>query len=76
LIWLAFNLKHVKKYDVKKPMQAGDMPFSTIFGSVFLPMIVFGIIGWFLPGNFMGSDSNDAFILACVLLFISTQDYG
>src|SRR6188768_383441 len=66
LIWLAFNLKHVKKYDVKKPMQAGDMPFSTIFGSVFLPMIVFGIIGWFLPGNFMGSDSNDAFILACV----------
>jgi len=66
LIWLAFNLKHVKKFDVKKPMQAGDMPFSTIFGSVFLPMIVFGIIGWFLPGNFMGSDSNDAFILACV----------
>ena len=29
-------------------------------------MIVFGIVGWFLPGNFMGSDSNDAFILACV----------
>ena len=66
LIWLAFNLKHVKHYDVKKPMQAGDMPFSKIFGSVFLPMIVFGIIGWFLPGNFMGSDSNDAFILACI----------
>lgn len=66
LIWLAFNLKHVKDYDVKKPMQAGDMPISRILGSVFLPMVVFGIIGWLLPGNLMGSDSNDAFVLACV----------
>ncbi|HET9434645.1 MAG TPA: oligopeptide:H+ symporter, partial [Chitinophagaceae bacterium] len=66
LIWLAFNLKHVKQYDVKKPMQAGDMPLSRILSSVFLPMIVFGIIGWLIPGNLMGSDSNDAFVLACV----------
>ena len=66
LIWLAFNLKHVKHYDVKKPMQAGDMPISKIFGSVFLPMIIFGIIGWVIPGNLMGSDSNDAFVLACI----------
>ena len=66
LIWLAFNLKHVKDYDVKKPMQAGDMPISRILGSVFLPMVIFGILGWILPGNLMGSDSNDAFVLACV----------
>ncbi len=66
LIWLAFNLKHVKQYDVKKPMQGGDMPLSRILSSVFLPMIIFGIIGWLIPGNLMGSDSNDAFVLACV----------
>jgi POT family proton-dependent oligopeptide transporter len=66
LIWLAFNLRHVKQYDVKKPMQAGDMPLSRILSSVFLPMIIFGIIGWVIPGNLMGSDSNDAFVLACV----------
>lgn len=66
LIWLAANLKHVKQYDVKKPMQAGDMPLSKIFNSVFLPMIVFAIIGWFIPGNIMGSNSNDAFIFACL----------
>ena len=66
LIWLAFNLRHVKQYDVKKPMQAGDMPLSRILSSVFLPMIIFGIIGWLIPGNLMGSDSNDAFVLACV----------
>lgn len=66
LIWLAFNLKHVKSYDVKKPMQPGDMPISRIFLSVFLPMIVFGIVGWIIPGNIMNSDSNDAFVFACL----------
>ncbi|HRO69523.1 MAG TPA: peptide MFS transporter [Chitinophagaceae bacterium] len=71
LIWLAFNVKHVKYADVKKPMQAGDMPINRIFTSVFLPMIIFGILGWIMPGNIMGSDSNDAFIFAClpVILF-------
>lgn len=66
LVWLAFQLKHVKEYDVKKPMQQGDVPMSKIIGSVFLPMVIFGILGWLIPGNLMNSDSNDAFIFACV----------
>src|SRR5436189_4877908 len=70
LIWLAANLKHIKQYDVKKPMQAGDMPISKIFGSVFLPMIIFGVLGWLIPGNLMGSDSNDAFVLACIPVIV------
>ncbi len=66
LIWLSFGLKHIQEADVKKPMQAGDMPLSKIFLSVFLPMIIFAVIGWVLPGNYFGSDSNDAFIFACL----------
>jgi proton-dependent oligopeptide transporter, POT family len=66
LIWLATQLKHVSYADVKKPMQQGDMPIGTIFSSVFLPMIVFGIVGWLIPGNIMNSDSNDAFVFACL----------
>lgn len=66
LVWLAFQLKHVKEYDVKKPMQQGDVPMSKIIGSVFLPMVIFGILGWLIPGNLMNSDSNDAFIFACI----------
>jgi proton-dependent oligopeptide transporter, POT family len=66
LIWLAFNLKHIKAYDVKKPMQEGDMSLAKILGSVFVPMIIFGVIGWVIPGNIMGSDSNDAFVFACL----------
>jgi len=66
LIWLAAQVKEVKYADVRKPMQEGDMPISKIFSYVFLPMIIFGAIGWFIPGNLMGSDSNDAFIFACL----------
>jgi POT family proton-dependent oligopeptide transporter len=66
LIWLAIKIKHVKEADIKRPMQPGDMPISTIFGSVFLPMIIFGVVGWIIPGNLFNSDSNDAFIFACV----------
>ncbi len=66
LIALAINLKHIKEYDVKRPMLPEDMPTSKILGSVFLPMIVFAALGWIIPGNIFGSDSSDAFILACV----------
>jgi len=66
LITLAINLKHIKEFDIKRPMQPGDTPTAKIFGSVFLPMIVFAVIGWILPGNIFGSDSADAFIFACL----------
>jgi POT family proton-dependent oligopeptide transporter len=70
LIWFAFGLKHVKPADVIKPAQKGDMPISQILAKVFLPAILAGIIGWFIPGNILGSDSNDAFIFACVPIII------
>lgn len=70
LIALAFNLRHVKDYDVKKPMQPGDMPTSKILGTVFIPMIVFAALGWIIPKNIFGSDSADAFIFACIPVII------
>ncbi len=71
LIILASSLKHVKEGEIKKVKNAEDMPLSKIFGYVFLPAIVAGIIGWFLPKvlfgqTIMGSQSNDAFIFACL----------
>src|SRR5690606_16505723 len=29
-------------------------------------MFVFGIIGYLIPGNILGSDTNDAFIFGCI----------
>lgn len=70
LIWFAFGLKHVKHADVIKPVQKEDMPISKIGLYVFVPAIIAGTIGWFIPGNIMGSDSNDAFIFACIPIII------
>jgi proton-dependent oligopeptide transporter, POT family len=75
LITLAIFLKHVKAYNIKKPMQPGDMSTSRILGSVFVPMIIFAILGWLIKGttssqnpngNIFGTDSADAFMFACI----------
>jgi proton-dependent oligopeptide transporter, POT family len=70
LIIFASGQKFVKHADVIKPVQKEDMAFSKIIGYVFLPAIAAGIIGWFIPGNLFGSDSNDAFLFACVPIII------
>lgn len=66
LVWLSSGLKHVKYADIKKPMEKEDMPMMRIFLYVFLPAIIFAAIGWIIPQNLFGSDSNDAFIFACI----------
>ena len=58
--------KHYRSGDIKKPMTKEDMPFSRILATILLPAVVAGIIGWIIPGNIFKSDSNDAFIFACV----------
>ena len=71
LIVLSFNLKNVRVGDIKRPVQAEDMPTGKIFSYVFAPAIVFAIIGWFLPTKLfgtaiMGSPASDAFVFACI----------
>ncbi len=71
LVILALNLDKVRDADVKKPVQAEDMPMSKIFMYVFLPAIAAAVIGWFIPTKLfgepmMGSQANDAFIFACL----------
>lgn len=58
--------KHVKHVDVVKPLQAGDMPTLKIMGLTVLPMFIFGILGYLIPGNILGTDTNDAFIFGCL----------
>ena len=70
LVFFASGQKYIKHADVIKPVQKEDMPLSKIVYYVFLPAIAAGIIGWFIPGNLMGSDSNDAFIFACIPIII------
>jgi len=65
---------HIKTADVKKPLQKEDMPLSKIFGMVFLPAIIAGIIGWnfskLIGMHIFGTSSNDAFMFACIPIII------
>lgn len=58
--------KHYSEADVKKPMTKEDMPFGRIVLTILLPSVIAGILGWLIPGSYFGSDSNDAFIFACL----------
>lgn len=58
--------KHIKEADVIKPAQEGDMGVGAILASTLLPMFAFGVLGYIIPDNIFGSDTNDAFLLGCV----------
>lgn len=71
MIILASSLKQVKDADIKKAVQKEDMSLGQIFSYVFLPAIIAAFIGWFVPtalfdSPIMGTQSNDAFIFACL----------
>ena len=66
IIILAAFVRHVKDSDIKKPISPDDLPFSKIALYVFLPAIIFGIIGWMIKGTIFGTDSSDAFMFACI----------
>lgn len=83
-----FGTRHIKEYDIKKPMAPGDMSTTKIFGLTVLPMIIFGVIGYFMKGvtsatnphgNILGTDTNDAFIFGCIpvgLFFVYLAFFG
>ncbi|MDR2627213.1 MAG: peptide MFS transporter [Dysgonamonadaceae bacterium] len=66
LLVFILGTKHVKEADVIKPLEKGDMSTGQIFLSVVLPMFAFGILGYLIPNNLLGSDTNDAFAFGCV----------
>ena len=76
LIVFSTNAKnhHIKNADVLKPLQKEDMPMSKILSNVFLPMVIFGIIGWFFSSftgsPVFGTKSNDAFLFACLPVIV------
>jgi proton-dependent oligopeptide transporter, POT family len=61
-----YGMRHVKEADTIKPLEPGDLSTGKILGFTIVPMIIFGIIGYLIPGNILGTDSNDAFIIGCI----------
>ncbi len=73
VIVFIIGTKHYADYDVRKPMQKGDLSITNIMLLVILPSIIFGVIGWFMKGTsgfIFDSNSTDAFIFACVPILV------
>lgn len=66
LVIFSLGLKHLKQANIMKPSQVGDTTIVSVLLKVFLPAMIAGVIGWFLPMEFFGSKSTDAFIFACI----------
>lgn len=68
VITFIIGTRHYREYDVRKPMQPGDMSLWKIMALVILPSLIFGVIGWFIKGDgyIFDSNSTDAFIFACI----------
>ncbi len=57
-------------------MTKEDMSFGKILLTILLPSVLAGAIGWLIPGNIFQSDSNDAFIFACIpVIYFYTSLY-
>jgi POT family proton-dependent oligopeptide transporter len=69
LIWFAYGnwrVPEIKKADKISSKREGDLPFSKILTILFLPAFIAAALGWLIPGNIFGSDSNDAFLFFCL----------
>ncbi|MEN8191623.1 MAG: peptide MFS transporter [Bacteroidota bacterium] len=71
LIWFTLGQKHVRDVDIKSEPDEKDMPLPKLFGIIFVPAIIAGAIGWFLPSMIfgeplLGANSTDAFLFAAI----------
>ncbi len=65
LVFIIGN-KHYEHADKPRVTQPGEQSVGAVLGSVLIPAIITGVIGWFIPGNVFGSDSTDAFLFGCL----------
>ena len=70
LIVFLWGTRHIKEADIIKKQENAGSDIKKVLLSVFLPAIVFAILGWLIPGNLLGSDSTDAFLFACIPVIV------
>jgi len=66
--------KDIREVDYITPPTEKDTPMSQIMLKLFVPAIITGLIGWFIPGTIFGADSTDAFLffsIPVVLFYIN-----
>ncbi|WP_165041183.1 peptide MFS transporter [Dysgonomonas sp. ZJ709] len=62
--------RHIKEGDIIKKSENSGSDIGKVLLYVFVPAIICGGIGWLIPGNIFGSDSNDAFLIGTIPVII------
>ena len=73
LVWFGIGIMKVpeiKEADKISPKREGDQSLGKIFAVLFIPAFTAAAIGWLIPDNIFGSDSNDAFIFFTIPVLI------
>lgn len=70
LLIFLWGTRHIKEADIIKKEAGANSDITKVLLYVFLPAIIFAVIGWLIPGNLLGSDSTDAFLFACIPVII------
>ncbi|MBK7409355.1 MAG: peptide MFS transporter [Saprospirales bacterium] len=68
IFWL--GNKNYAHADVKKEDKQAGGSVGKLLGSILLPAMIAGALGWFIPGNIFGTDSTDAFLFATIPVII------
>ncbi|MGQ8336559.1 peptide MFS transporter [Sunxiuqinia sp. A32] len=69
IVWFAignWRVPEIKEADKISPKRESDLSLLRIFMVLFLPAFAAATVGWLIPDNLFGSDSNDAFIFFCL----------
>jgi len=72
VIWLFLGEKkapRISEADVISKDETGQS-MGQIMKVMFLPAVIAGAIGWFIPGNILGADSTDAFLFFSIPIII------
>lgn len=72
VIWLYFGQKRapmIAEVDVITKDESAQS-IGQIFVKMFIPALIAGIAGWFIPGNILGEDSTDAFLFFSIPIIL------
>lgn len=62
--------KGIREADFTTPAGPGDMSLTSIVMKLFVPAVIAGLAGWFIPGTIFGSNSTDAFLFFSIPIII------
>lgn len=72
VLWLFFGQRaapKLKEVDVISKDETGQS-IGQILVKMFIPALIAGTLGWFIPGNILGADSTDAFLFFSIPIII------